>query len=102
MCYLDKLILPGKYVIHINRNPFDCRKCNLADVDKVQMSYYSSPRSGKSRTSLYKGVSKNASGKWNVKLDRLQIGTFNNEEEAARRYDEEVKRRAKYPYLNFP
>ena len=86
----------GLEVDHINRNPLDCRKENLRVATHQQNSRNVSKR--KNASSKYKGVSWHASKaekpihwKWQARIQYggklINIGSFRNEEQAARAYD---------------
>ncbi len=94
-------------VDHINRDTLDNRKSNLRTATPMQNVWNSGPRknTGKSR---YKGIRwMKGTGNWQVRLSvngrRLSMGCFEDEEEAARAYDEAAKRYyGEFACLNFP
>ena len=84
-------------VDHINGNPSDNRRCNLRLCDHSQNMRNQSTALGSSR---FKGVYRSQTGgKWkaNVTYTRpgfprsIHLGTFTNEEDAARAYDSKVR-----------
>jgi hypothetical protein len=109
ICMHRKLTNPPSDLIvdHINNNPLDNRRSNLRAITKTQNSYNMSPK--KNCSSKYKGVYK-ISGKqrpWRAhisyKRKRISLGTFENEIDAAKAYDEAAKKYYReYAYLNFP
>ena len=82
---------PGQYVDHINGDRLDNRKENLRFCTLSQNSMNKRGRS--SRTSKYKGVCyAKRRNKWqaSIRVDGKErfLGYFNNEEDAAKAYDE--------------
>jgi len=95
-----------KQVDHINGNGLDNRKENLRTVT-TQENCMNIPPKHKNKTSIYKGVFKTKSGKYEVqfKKDRKSnsLGRLKDEELAAKCYDAVVKYYYNdIPYLNFP
>lgn len=104
--FMHRLILnpPSDMVIdHINGDGLDNRKFNLRVCSMLENMKNLPPRTGK--TSQYKGVFKN--GKlWraNIRINGLQtlLGSFSDEIEAAKAYDEAAKKYHKeFANLNF-
>jgi hypothetical protein len=95
----------GELVDHINGDTLDNRRCNLRLVTPSQNAQNMSPREGCS--SQYKGVAWDEShGKWHALIthdgERLHLGFFDDETEAARCYDSEaVLRFGEYARPNF-
>ncbi|MCB1469043.1 MAG: HNH endonuclease [Rhizobiaceae bacterium] len=80
---------PGQFVDHINRDGLDNRKANLRVCTNAQNMANQAKRKGTS--SRYKGVHVTASGKYVATIESagtiLHLGTFREEERAARQYD---------------
>lgn len=95
----------GKETDHANRNTLDNRKCNLRVCTSSQNKRNLPPRS---KSSIYKGVSKTRSGKWAARAASpegkyIWLGVFETEIEAARAYDDYIRKIApEFGYLNFP
>lgn len=95
------------FVDHINNDPIDNRRCNLRLATPGQNVLNKGPDSGNT-TSKYKGVSKRKGRKnWRVRINyqgkRYSLGTFENEIDAAKAYDEAAKKYyGQFAYLNFP
>ena len=92
------------YVDHINNNKYDNRKENLRIVTVQQNAMNKS--SAKNSTSKYIGVSRSRK-KWSAKISvekkNLNLGVFDNEEDAARARDiATIKYYGEYGNLNFP
>lgn len=91
---------------HVNRNGLDNRRCNLRTATPSQNMANRRPRHDS--RSKFKGVSSRKDNKsWaaTVGIDgtRIHVGTFHDEEEAARAYDAVAKEvHGEYAYLNFP
>lgn len=94
------------HVDHINHNGLDNRKSNLRISTVLQNSF--NRRSNNGSTSQYKGVSwKSERNKWRAEIrvggKDKQLGYFNSEIEAARKYDAEAKAAfGEFAFLNFP
>jgi len=106
--YLHRFILnarDGDIVDHRNRDPLDNRKANLRFVDALASAMNTGPRPGSSK---FKGVSwHTARQNWRAILctagTHRYLGSFDDEEEAARRYDAAVREYCgEGAYLNFP
>ncbi len=98
---------PDKSVDHINHNGLDNRKTNLRIVSRMQNQWNMRKRQTKS-TSRYKGVHfLKRDKKWCAKMwhngKHISIGSFGDEESAARAYDAKAKELCgQYACLNFP
>jgi hypothetical protein len=94
------------FVDHINHDGLDNRKINLRIVTPAQNNYNCRKRKGE-HSSKYKGVSLDKREKrWRAdisyKCKRIHLGYFDNEEEAAKAYDEAAKELyGEYAVLNF-
>ena len=92
-------------VDHINRNGLDNRKRNLRICSFQQNMLNSKPMHN--RTSKYKGVKRNKkNNNWRVNIsykgNKYEIGSFVDEEMAARAYDKKAKQLfGEFAYLNF-
>jgi hypothetical protein len=90
---LARLILDAPdsmQVDHIDHDPLNNTRDNLRLVDKSQnqMNRLPGPSTGSERWSRYKGVSRRKSnGKWRAKINKISLGTFSTEIEAAAAYD---------------
>jgi len=83
---------------HINGNPLDNRKINLRYCNNRE-NQLNTRKHAKNCTSQFKGVTKVKQG-FTV---RLNMGTFKDEKEAARKYDEIARKiYGEYARLNFP
>ncbi len=97
---------PGMIVDHINHNGLDNRKANLRIVTKEQ-NLWNSRKNISSRASRYKGVSFCKRDKrWRAhityKKKRTFIGSFLDEQAAAKAYDEKAKQLfGEFAFLNF-
>lgn len=90
----------GEFVTHRNGDSLDCRRRNLVIArtgDQIPISVR------KGRVSHYRGVNQTKNGRrWNAHL-LISAGSFATEEEAARAYDQLVRRHlGSAGYLNFP
>lgn len=91
-------------VDHINRNTLDNRRENLRVCNKNESNRN---RKGGGKVSRFKGVNKNSINRWCacMKIDgkNVWLGTFKNEEDAARAYDRAaLAAYGEFAYLNFP
>jgi hypothetical protein len=93
------------YGDHVNGNVLDNRRSNLRICDNALNQANRRPRRG--RTTSYKGVRREPTGKWSsrVAIDGVQtfLGCFSTPEEAARAYDEAaLEQWGEFARLNFP
>ena len=95
------------FVDHINHNGLDNRNANLRTATAMQNSY-NRVHFTKNPSSKYKGVSwRKQTKKWDVQIryngKTKFIGSFENETEAAKAYDEVAKKhQGEFAVLNFP
>ncbi len=81
-------------VIHRNGDWFDFRGGNLELIGRDVLRAMSPVGIAEGNmTSRYRGVSKTRSGLWQVTCGRERIGTYHDEEEAARAYDDAATER---------
>jgi hypothetical protein len=98
---------PGMIVDHINHNGLDNRKSNLRIVTREQ-NLWNSRKNISCGTSKYKGVTYfKRDNRWRAyityKKKRTFIGSFLDEDTAAKAYDEKAKQLfGEFAYLNFP
>jgi hypothetical protein len=94
---INKSLESDEVVDHINRNKLDNRRDNLRVMKYNQKTWnLSKPNNGRIPSSMYKGVSKAIDEKKYVAgitlCNKLQrIGSFDNEIDAARAYDEKAR-----------
>jgi len=97
----------GVLVDHINHNGLDNRKANLR-LATIEQNSWNRRKNPGNFTSKYKGVSwHKLSRKWHARIVYKQkwisIGYFDDEQSAARAYDEKAKELfGDFAYLNFP
>lgn len=97
---------PGMVCDHINHNGLDNRKANLRPASQVQSVWHRRKFKKPSR-SKYKGVDWASDMKrWRARIrvngKRIYLGSFENELDAARAYDEAAKKyHGEYADLNF-
>lgn len=96
--YMHRIIAgakPGEVVDHINRDPLDNRRCNLR-ICTIQQNTWNSVHPKRSpNASKYKGIyynkSQRGTKKWRAQImvngKKLNLGNYDNEEDAARAYD---------------
>src|SRR5690606_4820994 len=94
----------GEILDHINHNTLDNRKSNLRPCKNKENIMNMRSRGG---TSNFKGVYLDKrNNKWisriQINYKSIYIGSYNNEIEAAKAYDEAAKKYfKKFAYLNF-
>lgn len=85
----------GEIVDHINGNCLDNRKCNLRITDAAGNNKNRRKNKGYS-TSVYKGVHKDKYNRWKAQIqlnrNKIHLGTFDTEIQAARAYREAAAR----------
>ncbi|MCX5632499.1 MAG: AP2 domain-containing protein [Phycisphaerae bacterium] len=97
---------PGKIVDHRNHEGLDNTKRNLRFATIAQNNYNN--RKVKNRSSKYKGVCRRKErNKWHAYISynckKIHLGYFDNEEDAARVYDNAAKLyHGEFAVLNFP
>jgi hypothetical protein len=97
---------PGQVVDHINGNPLDNRRSNLRVVTQSENNKNSSKR--RNALGRYKGVhfstrEKKFKAQIQSNKNKISLGTFKTEVEAARAYDEAAKKlHGEFAKLNFP
>ncbi len=102
---LNRSLVPGEYIDHINRERLDCRRSNLRIVDAEENTYNLSKRNNTS--SAYKGVCLHKpTQRWVAYIThrkrRIHLGIFVNEIDAAKAYDTAASARfGVYANLNF-
>jgi DNA polymerase-1 len=96
------------FVDHIDRNSLDNRKANLRAATAAQNIWNRAKNTNRTYTSKYKGVSWNQCVKpWRAHIhfnhELISLGSFDNEIEAAKAYDQAAKRyHGEFAVLNFP
>jgi hypothetical protein len=97
--YLHRFVMketdPIVKIDHINNDPLDNRKKNLRRVD-MRQNAFNRTKTTKESSSQYKGVSYNkTTGKWiaYIKIHGIKytLGSFDNEKEASKKYNEKAK-----------
>jgi hypothetical protein len=112
---LHRIILnvsePLLRVVHLNGDPLDCRRANLAVKTIPQQVHGNRPmktHAGRPVTSKYKGVCwDKRRGKWVAQIKKAgthrYIGRFDDELAAAEAYDQTARELfGEHAYLNFP
>lgn len=89
----------GMVTDHVNRNRRDNRKSNLRICTQRENSWNKSPSY---KTSKYLGVGWNKQrNKWRARIDGKDVGLFETEKEAAKKYNQKAKElHGKYAWLN--
>lgn len=99
------------FVDHVNRNPYDNRRCNLRLATQSQNEANKGKarsKNGEKPTSSYKGVSYHRRDKrWVASIDwlrsRRQLGRFKTDIEGAIAYDNAaIELHGEFAVLNFP
>ncbi len=106
--FMHRLIMkppPDMFIDHIDGNGLNNKRENLRICTPRQNAYN---RKGKSQGSKYKGIMWNKrTRKWVTQIKHcdkaMQIGSFNNQIDAAKAYDKKAKELfGEFAYLNFP
>lgn len=93
----------GQTVDHINGNPLDNRRANLRFATQQQQMINRRGWVSRPKTSRYKGVYwQKDINRWRSRFREKYLGTFTNEEDAARAYDAEAHKFSPFARLNFP
>lgn len=109
--YLHCFLVGSKGPIdHANGHKSDARRDNLRSATIEENAWNSRAyvsRSGRPCASKYKGVRATKHGRWNVRIsvkrNRVDLGTYATQEEAARAYDAAALRlQGQFARLNFP
>ncbi len=88
-------------IAHINGDPLDNRKANLA-VIPVSLHAGRQRKQTRKTKSIYKGVRK-AGGRWSAYMAHKYLGVYDTEEAAARAYDNAAREHfGIYAAVNFP
>ena len=100
---LGRRVDADELVDHINRDKLDCRRCNLRIATRSQNE--ANKAKGSRGASKYKGVTRTKGGKWKAEMTvdgiRLYLGTFDDEKNAARAYNEAaVENFGEYAHIN--
>lgn len=89
------------FIDHINGDTLDNRLENLRVCTHRENMFNRVADSGDKVTSKYKGVSKNPSGTFTVRIRNERLGTYANEEVAANVYNHHAKKKfGDFAYLN--
>lgn len=105
--FLHRLIMKAEKEQEIDHrfgNLLDFRKENLRFCTSRQNKTNQIKRVNNKTTSKYKGVSlRKPSGKWLARCDKISLGYFDSEIEAAYTYDKKAKKLfGEFAKLNFP
>jgi hypothetical protein len=96
-------LVDNELVDHKNRNKLDCRRSNLRLATRSQNE--ANKAKGSRGASRYKGVTRTKGGKWKAEMTvdkiRLYLGTYEDEKDAARAYNEAaVEHFGEYAHIN--
>ena len=103
---IERPLVKGEYVDHINRDKLDNRRSNLRIATATQNSINKGRENGS--TSEHKGVCwDNTKKRWLAQIGKQNknyyIGVFKDEKQAAKAYDKRAKELfGEFAYLNFP
>lgn len=103
--YLHRHLADYARTDHKNGNGLDCRRGNMRAATPGENAR--NVRKHRDGTARFKGVYLLPSGRWNAKLfyhgNRVNVGTFDKDEDAARAYDRAAEIYfGKFARLNFP
>ena len=107
MSYMHRVIMDApsdKMVDHINGDKLDNRRQNLR---LCSLPENTANQRGRPGTSRYKGVQQNRAGNWQVRIQvhrkQIQLGTYQDEIEAAKVYDTAAREYfGEFARCNFP
>lgn len=102
--YMHRLILgpgAGRHSDHVDGNGLNNRRSNLRPATVAQN--IQNGRRHRDGSSRFKGVGRRRKGGWMAQIGGAYLGTFADEEDAARAYDRAARDRfGEFARLNFP